>query len=263
MTLTLYHAAYSTCSQKVRLVLAEKRLEFTSHQISFAKNEQLDPAYLKINPSGVVPSLVHDGDVVTDSSVIVEYLEEMFPSPALAPDTAKDRAKMRSWLRFMEEVPTKAVRIPSFQTVFLPTLRLIKRKGAFQKEADQRTLRQGFYGKMRQGEGFSDPEIAESQQHLAMTIARIETALARGPWVMGDQLTLVDLTLAPLIDRMLDLNMLDHFEGADRTLDWMQRLQDRPSYDQAFFKGSRLSERPEFQYARLRNWFGRQLAKGA
>ncbi|MEO0401583.1 MAG: glutathione S-transferase family protein [Pseudomonadota bacterium] len=256
MALTLYHSAYSTCSQKVRLVLAEKGLAFTSCEISFAKQAQLDPAYLKINPNGVVPTLVHDGEVIMDSSVIVEYLEEIAPAPALVPDTPVGRARMRVWLRFMEEVPTKAIRVPSFQDVFLPTLRLIKRKGAFQKDADQRTLRKSFYGKMSQGQGFPATEIAESQHHLQMTVDRIEAALATGPWIMGAQLTLVDLTLAPLVDRMLDLKMLEPFRTAERTLDWMHRLQARPSYDVAFFKGARLSDRPEFQYAKLRNWFG-------
>lgn len=263
MTLTLYHSAYSTCSQKVRLTLAEKGLEYTSSELSFAKQDQLAPEYLKINPNGVVPTLVHDGQVIMDSSVIVEYLEEAFPAPALAPSDAVGRAKMRVWLRFMEEVPTKAIRIPSFQRVFLPTLRLIKRRDGFAKDTEQRTLRKGFYGKMNKGQGFNDPEIEESNNHLQMTIERIENALNDGPWVMAEQLTLVDLTLAPLIDRMLDLGCLEFFENAPRTLDWLDRLQARPSYDQAFYKGARLSDRKEFQYARLRNWFGRIGVKSA
>lgn len=256
MKLTLYHSAYSTCSQKVRLSLAEKGLDYTSNELSFAKQEQLAPDYLQINPNGVVPTLAHDGQVIMDSSVIVEYLDEVFPTPPLRPADAVGRAKMRVWLRFMEEVPTKAIRIPSFQRVFLPTLRLIKRPDGFGKDTDKRTLRKGFYGKMNKGQGFSDPEVDESNQHLQMTVDRIEQALADGPWVMGTQLTLVDLTLAPLIDRMLDLGCHHFFDSAPRTLEWMHRLQDRPSYDQAFYHGARLSDRKEFQYARLRNWFG-------
>ena len=75
MVLVLYHSPYSTCSQKVRLALAEKGLEYTSREISFAREEQLTPEYLKLNPNGVVPTLVHDGEPVTDSSCIMEYLD--------------------------------------------------------------------------------------------------------------------------------------------------------------------------------------------
>ncbi|MEO0486910.1 MAG: glutathione S-transferase family protein [Pseudomonadota bacterium] len=257
--LTLYHAAYSTCSQKVRLTLAEKRITFTSREISFARQEQLDPEYLAINPNGVVPTLVHDGAIITESSAIVEYLDEVFPEVPLTPADPVERAHMRAWLRFMEEVPTKAVRVPSFEKVFLPSLRLIKGTKAFQKDTDMRTVRQGFYGKMNQGKGFSVEDIREADQHLSLTVERIEAALQNGPWIMGTQLTLADLTLAPLIDRMLDLGCDAPFQKAEKTLAWMDRLQTRPAYAEAFYKNTRLSERTEFQYARLRNWVGSKL----
>src|SRR5215510_8769764 len=126
MTLVLYHSPYSTCSQKVRLVLAEKGLDYTSREISFAREEQLAPEYLEINPNGVVPTLVHDGEPVTDSSCIMEYLDEVSPYPPLSPSSALGRGRMRAWLRYFEEVPTAAARVPSFQAVFLPVLRRVR-----------------------------------------------------------------------------------------------------------------------------------------
>lgn len=257
MKIVLYHSAYSTCSQKVRLTLEEKGVDYVSKELSFAKQEQLKPDYIKINPNGVVPTLVSDGQVITESSAIVEYLDELIPQPSLMPADPLGRARARAWMRFMEEVPTKAVRMPSFQKVFLPTLRLVKGKRAFAKDADQRTVRKGYYSKMNGGKGFDDKEVEESNHNLQMTVDRIEQSLQAGPWILGEQLTLVDLTLAPLVDRMLDLGCMEFFDNAPNTLDWMQRLQERPSYDRAFYKSSRLSERPEFQYARLRNWFTR------
>src|ERR1700709_1196478 len=104
MTLELYHAAYSTCSQKVRLVLAEKGLTFESHLVNLAAKEHLTPEYLSLNPNGVVPTLVHDGRAVCDSSVIADYLDDVFPDPPLTPPTAYDRARMRAWARYFEEV---------------------------------------------------------------------------------------------------------------------------------------------------------------
>ena len=78
--LELYHANHSTCSQKVRLCIAEKGLDFEGHLLDLGAKEQLDPEYLKLNPNGVVPTLVHDEVVITDSSVICEYLDEVFPN---------------------------------------------------------------------------------------------------------------------------------------------------------------------------------------
>jgi len=112
--LELYHAPQSTCSQKVRIALAEKNLDWTERRVNLPKNEQLRPEYLKLNPNGVVPTLVHDGKVIIDSSVILEYLDEVFPKPLLSPADPARRAQMRAWMRFLEEVPTAAIGVPSF-----------------------------------------------------------------------------------------------------------------------------------------------------
>ena len=68
----LYHFGFSTCSQKVRLVLAEKGVEFASHEINLMAGEQHDPGYVKLNPKHVVPTLVHGGaHVRTDEERVV------------------------------------------------------------------------------------------------------------------------------------------------------------------------------------------------
>ena len=95
----LYHGLPSTCSKKVRLVLYEKGLPFKSHLMDLRKFEQHAPDYLKLNPGGVVPTLVHDGAVIIESSVIMEYLEDAFPAVPLRARDAQGRARMRLWLR--------------------------------------------------------------------------------------------------------------------------------------------------------------------
>jgi glutathione S-transferase len=144
--LELYHAHHSTCSQKVRLCMAEKGLTFKGHLINLATKEQLDPEYLKINPNGVVPSLVHEGLVVIDSSVICEYLDEVFPETSLTPENPYERARMRKWMRYIEEVPTAAVRFPSFNMAFLPRFDGLDEDSFVAEQADVRPLRKGFSG---------------------------------------------------------------------------------------------------------------------
>jgi len=97
--LELYNAPQSTCSQKVRLTLAEKSLDFVEYKLKLFQNDQLKPEYLKLNPNGVVPTLVDAGVPIIDSSVIMEYLDEEYPTTRLSPCDAKERARMRAWLR--------------------------------------------------------------------------------------------------------------------------------------------------------------------
>jgi hypothetical protein len=65
----LHHFGFSTCSQKLRLVLAEKGVEFSSREINLMAGEQHDPEYVKLNPKHVVPTLVHAGRVFVESSL--------------------------------------------------------------------------------------------------------------------------------------------------------------------------------------------------
>ena len=68
--LELYHNGMSTCSQKVRFCLAEKGLDWTDHHMDLRAGEQHLPDYLRINPNGVVPTLVDDGRVIIESTVV-------------------------------------------------------------------------------------------------------------------------------------------------------------------------------------------------
>ena len=103
--LELYHFDRSTAAQKIRIALAEKELEWTGHYIdtSLSKRDQHDPEYLKLNPRGVVPTLLHDGKVVRESQIILEYIEDAFPQPLLRPADPHDRARMRLWTKRVDE----------------------------------------------------------------------------------------------------------------------------------------------------------------
>src|SRR3981189_2784297 len=106
MSFVLYNAPQSTCSQRVRFVLNAKLLPFDEEKLDLLAGDQLKPDYLALNPNGVVPTLDHDGNIVTDSSVIIEYLDEIAPQPqtftppAPAPRCARSCASsMRCRLR--------------------------------------------------------------------------------------------------------------------------------------------------------------------
>src|SRR5258708_26779508 len=106
-SLVLYNAPQSTCSQRVRFTLHEKNLVFSELKLDLFSGDQLRPEYLKINPNGVVPSLVHEGRVIIDSAVIIEYLNEVFPEPTPpVPQGAGALAALPSFIRSTDEGPT-------------------------------------------------------------------------------------------------------------------------------------------------------------
>ena len=239
--LTLYHAPHSTCSQKVRICLAEKGVDWEERRVNLATKEQLSPDYLALNPNGVVPTLIHDGTIVLDSSVICEYLDEVFPEPALMPKDPGDRARMRTWMRYIEEVPTVAVRFPSFNMAFLPRFEGLDEAGFRAEQSDVRPLRKQFYRRMGPS-GFSDEDIEAALENTTKTAERMDRELQNGPWLVGDQYTLADIVLAPLIDRMADLGFAQLWADYPSVADWYERIKARPAFQTAFFPGTRLSE---------------------
>jgi glutathione S-transferase len=241
--LILYNAAHSTCSQKVRICLAEKNLAFEDIRLDLGKaKDHLKPEYLKINPNGVVPTLVDDGNIIVDSSVICEYLDERFPQIRLTPDDLVQRARMRAWMRFLEEVPTAAVRVPSFNMGFLPRFEGLDRKRFEAEQSDVRPIRKQFYRRMGPG-GFKKEDVEASLEQLANTCARMDKALEHGPWLLGQQYSLADIIVAPLIDRMADLGFAEIWNPKfPRVAEWYARMKARPAFQQTFYPGARMSE---------------------
>src|SRR5882672_6089112 len=116
--LQLYKAGNSICTQKVFITLAEKKLAYDPINIDLFRNEQYAPDYLKLNPKGVVPTLVHNGHVIVESTLICEYLDEMFPEPLLMPNDPYRRTRMRFWSKAVDEGLFAATREISFSAMF-------------------------------------------------------------------------------------------------------------------------------------------------
>ena len=178
MGLVLYNAPQSTCSQRVRFVLHAKRLAFTEQRLDLFAGDQLQPGYLALNPNGVVPTLVHAGQVITDSSVIMEYLDEEFErAPRLVPEDPVARAAMRSLLRFIDEVPTPAIRVPSYQTAFLRHFQRMS-EAEFLALAESKPLRKEFLLSMGRS-GFAPAALEQAEDHLRRGVQRMAAAIGQ------------------------------------------------------------------------------------
>jgi len=240
MTLELLNNPISTCSQKTRMCLYEKGIDFINTTIDFRTNQHLSPDYLKLNPNGVVPTLLHDGRPIIDSSVIMEYLDEVFPEQPLSPPDAYGRARMRAWMRYLEEVPTAAIRVPSFNMAFVRHYNNYSEE-EIQANADDRPLRRHFYKEMGQT-GFSDTKLTASIERLGDTIERMDRTLADNTWLCGDQFTIADICVVPTVDRMRDLGLSDVWQSTRNFQRWWQAVQARPSFAKTYVAGTRVSE---------------------
>jgi glutathione S-transferase len=244
MTFTLYNAPQSTCSQRVRFVLNAKRLAFEEVKLDLLAGDQLKPDYLKLNPNGVVPTLDHDGTIVIDSSVIIEYLDEIAPQPAnFTPTTPAQRAAMRALMRFIDEMPAAAVRVPTFNLAFLPRFAAMSEE-EFAAFAASKPLRKEFMLAMGRT-GFPAKDMKAARDRLRRSYERMDEEIARsgGPWLMGSEPTLADVAVMPAIVRMADLQQESAWQDLPRVARWYAAIRAHPAFKPTYYPGSLLSER--------------------
>jgi glutathione S-transferase len=241
--LKLYNFPQSTCSQKVRLTLWEKGLDFLDRPLNSAAREHLTDWYLKLNPNGVVPTLEHDGSIIIDSSVIMEYLDEVFPENSLTPSNPVARAKMRKWMRYFEEVATPAIRVPSFNQYLSKRFDRLTQE-EFDRFVDAHPIRRQFYKRMRKENGFDQRDTDAALDRLRQTVLRIEQGLneSGGPHLLGGMLTLADYCIVPTIDRMADLGLGDMWQSLPRFRAWLERMRAQAAFTRTFYRQTRLTE---------------------
>ena len=243
MTFTLYNAPQSTCSQRVRFVLNAKGLAFEEVKLNLLEGDQLKPDYLKLNPNGVVPTLDHDGAIVTDSTVITEYLDEIEPDGSFTPGEPVARARMRALMHFIDEMPAAAVRVPTFNLAFLPKFQAMSRD-AFVAMAESKPLRKEFMLAMGQT-GFPKKEFDAALDRLRRTYQRMETEInnSGGPWLLGKSITLADVAVMPALVRMADLGMAGQWQDLPAVTRWYDNIRAHPAFKPTYYPGSLVSER--------------------
>jgi glutathione S-transferase len=241
MMLELYHNNVSVCAQKVRIVLAEKDVPWTSHHLSLAMGEHLTPQFKAMNPRGVVPVLVHDGNTIVESSVICAYLDEVFPAPPLSPKAPLERATMRLWCKLPDDILHMACATVSFAISFGPQLkklagtgleeRLMKMPDPVRRERQRALIEKGI----------ETPFFRDHIKVFEKTIAEMEMQLGRTEWLACDRYTLADAEITPYIERVDRLGLAGLWDSRPRVADWFTRIKARRS-----FKG--ISDYPPTDY---------------
>lgn len=233
MQLTLYHFNNSVCSEKVRLTLFEKGVrDWTSIELDIFKGEHFDPDYLKLNPKAVVPTLIDDNGVLTESTLIAEYIDDQFPGPKLKPDSPFERAQMRIYPKACDEGLHQGVGVFSYAGMFINRLRKLPEEAALKHlssviDLDRRDRQISVYEK-----GAQAPAVYRGAAAYEKIFAKLDKVLTDGrSWLMGDLFTLAEINLAPYFARLEYMELLDIWtRDRPRVIEWFRRIQARPSY---------------------------------
>ena len=249
--LQLYHAGPSVCAIKVRLALHEKTLPWESRLLNMHRGDQFTPEYRKLNPNAVVPTLVHDGRPIIESTIIIEYLDDTFPAPGLMPSDAYRRAIARLWMKKIDDYLHAACAALTFAIAFRPQLlrksreELEARFAAVPDPAMRERQRQAVLL------GLEAPQAAGALRNYGKFIGEMEETLAQTPYLAGDAYSLADIAATPYVNRAIML-ALDGilFDNRPRVADWFARMRERPSFQAAIDNHLSDSDRENFRIAR-------------
>lgn len=232
--LELYHFPFSTCSQKVRLVLAEKGLDFVSREVDILSGAQHDPEYVKLNPGHVVPTLVHDGRVLIESTLINQYLDEGFPEPPLLPGDAFGRHQARLWTKRLDDKVHGATAVVTFS---VGPRNIVLQQPAEQREAHLAAIPDPVERAARRSvieHGVAAPEFAEGLRKMIVLLDQMEAALRQRPkgWLTGASYGLADAAVLPYVLRLDHLGFAALVSAPARpaVAEWYARSCARPSF---------------------------------
>lgn len=238
--LELYHFPGSLCSQKVKLVLAEKDLEWKSHLINLLTFENLQPGYVRMNPKAVVPTLVHDGKIICDSLAIIRYIDEAFPDRKLTPNNSKLLSEMNRWIDLQDKFPMRELMYGNMKGIDgIVSRRSVRTK----KDLIPKLMREHpelytqYLAKLKDVEQWNatieaSAQVAKINERLNPILDQLEHRLTYGEWLCESTYSLADSVWTAVLNRLEELKFDVLWSNGQREAiaSYIERLKARPSF---------------------------------
>jgi GSH-dependent disulfide-bond oxidoreductase len=236
--LALYHWEPNANSGKPMLTLAEKGVEYQSHYLDLLNFDQHRPDYLEINPDGTIPAMVHGDRVLTESTPIMEYVDEAFAGPPLRPRDPYELWRMRWWMRYFDSYFAPSLSMIGWSVFVGPAVR--QRDPAQLRAAIERIpleSRRIAWRKAMFNE-FSAQELAESRRRVWFAIDVLEKHLCGHRWIAGEGYSLGDIS-GFNIAYALPLSQPERCndQRTPRIMEWLRRIYERPATRHTWAKG--------------------------
>jgi glutathione S-transferase len=229
--LHLYHTGRSNCSGRVRLLMEEKELPWVSHYVDLYTKQNISAEYFRINPKGLVPTLVHEGQVVVESNDILLYLEEIFPTPSFTPDGAGERDAVRGWLKRSGDIHIPGIKTFAYANLNAALVEKTPEEVELYRKLQRDPDLLAFHAKHDPGKSFSQEDVTGAAELLRAALADMSAKIAHTGWLVGMSYSLADVSWAPTITTLQRAGFpLAEFP---LVLKWYSLISQRPAWDRA------------------------------
>lgn len=235
--LHLFHFASSSCSQKTRVSLNLKNINWHSHLVDLGASENCTEYYLGINPRGLVPTLVHDGEVHIESNDILTLLDERFPNVKLIPSGMEDQVAV---LLHHEDDLHLDLRTLTFRFTqprgkeprSKMTLRNYRERGSgtVRGERDAHKDIEIKFWETAADTGITDEAVRVSTGRFKAALDELNEQLQSSKNLLGDDITLLDIAWVIYVNRLVHCGYpLERLHP--NVNDWFWPLRNSPDFD--------------------------------
>ncbi|GAY52083.1 hypothetical protein CUMW_139230 [Citrus unshiu] len=232
----LYHHPYSLDSQKVRLALEEKNIDYTSYHVNPITGKNMDTSFFRMNPRAKLPVLKNGAHIIFNTIEIIQYIERISVVSSGADDMNLSSREVVQWMHKIQQWDPKFFTLDHIPEKYrLYTSKFIRRV-VIARMAESPDLASAYHRKLREAYEIEDklknPEVLKwSKEHLVRLLDEVETKLNDTAYLAGEEFTMADVMLIPVFSRLKLLDLEDEYISCRPNIaEYWVLMQQRPSY---------------------------------
>ncbi|XAR62850.1 Glutathione transferase [Bertholletia excelsa] len=264
----LYHHPYSLDSQKVRLALEERGIDYTSYHVNPITGKNLDSSFFQINPSARLPVFKNGEHIIFDTIEIIQYIERIAVVSSGGSEITLSSPEVMEWMKKIQEWNPKFFTLSHIPEKYRLFVFKFIRRVIISRMAESPNLASAYHRKLRDEYETEDKlknegVLRQSKEDLVSLLDEVETKLSETSYLVGEEFTMADVMFIPLLARLELLNLQEEYiHGRPNIMEYWITVRQRPSYKKVigkYFKGWR-KYKTMFRtwcFLRIRNMFGR------
>ncbi|KAK9271289.1 hypothetical protein L1049_026879 [Liquidambar formosana] len=242
----LYHHPYSVDSQKVRLALEEHDVDYTSYHVNPVTGKNMDSSFFRMNPSAKLPVFKNGSHIIFDTIEIIKYIERIVVVSSGGDRISLSSGEVIEWMQKIQEWNPKFFTLSHVPEKYRLFVSKFIRRVIIARMAESPDLASAYHSKLRDAYDTEDKlrnldVLKRSKEHLVRLLDEVETKLSETAYLAGEEFTMADVMLIPVLARLVLLNLEDEYIGSrPKIAEYWNVIQQRPSYKKVigkYFKG--------------------------
>lgn len=232
----LYHHPCSVDSQKVRLILEEKNIDYTSFHVNPITGKNYESGFFRKNPSAKLPVFQNGSHILYDTVEIIQYIERIAIVSSGGDESNLSSGEIVEWIYKIQKWNPKYFTLSHIPSKYRLSVSKFLRRVIIARMADCPELASAYHRKLKEAyeteDKLRDAEtLRRSEEHLETILDEAERKLSQGTYLVGDEFSLADVAFIPLLSRLVVLNLGDKYiDTRPNVAEYWNLVQKRPSY---------------------------------